>query len=382
MNIVLGWGYLINKKDLNSIKDSLKYCRDKYILYEKEDQIFLTKDGDHMILKELMEIPTELLYKSIRKEKFVVFKFEKYETLNLGEIQFLKSSFCLYKENSNEDEELSFLKMGKDMKLSEHFENLSNILLNNIILCLRNVDNIYVYKIIDIEFYAWNDGHKDFFSPKVDEHQLLGRWYFHRSSKNYKKGNFKGIDITFGNNQTYASIKIISIKNINNGKIISGSSKCVDEILEKLKVDNVSSLLSKYDLSLVKGPLYIKYKNQSVKYDKIYNTSRTTLSFSKIKHLALNDYNWKYYIDNYRYTVDPKLSYGKIHILIDYFKKEIDDYKEISKVIDIGSTIIEKYHKYWINIGDIEQSISKINTKPTNQEYIMISSWLNKLYRI
>jgi hypothetical protein len=60
------------------------------------------------------------------------------------------------------------------------------------------------YRLAEVEFYYWGGALKDVFTHRDDRQRESGRWYFHRDVTDkslYRTGNFKGLDLTFGNGE-------------------------------------------------------------------------------------------------------------------------------------------------------------------------------------
>lgn len=121
------------------------------------------------------------------------------------------------------------------------------------------------YRIVEIEFYEYSDGHPDIFTHCHPQQLTHDEWYFHRGSKKpdskYRGGTFKGVDITFGNKNTnkFGGMIIRSIHNIETGETIEGPCRCVNQILSDCKVDNINDLVSSIDLNVEKQDLlYVK----------------------------------------------------------------------------------------------------------------------------
>lgn len=68
-----------------------------------------------------------------------------------------------------------------------------------------------IYYLVEIEFYYYNQQHPDPFTHKDPLQLTCGRWYFHRQGNKYRSGSFKGIDLTFGDGETFGGILIRSI---------------------------------------------------------------------------------------------------------------------------------------------------------------------------
>lgn len=98
------------------------------------------------------------------------------------------------------------------------------------------------YEFLDIEFYFYNEKiHPDPYSHSFQyassvrkKESVTGSWYFHRFTGMEKYTHTRrGLDITYGDGekQRYGGILIRSIKNLQDGRVISGPSRVVAEII-------------------------------------------------------------------------------------------------------------------------------------------------------
>ncbi len=128
--------------------------------------------------------------------------------------------------------------------LQLRFHELADVLLNQSILIVGNMK----YRICEIEFYAYSENHQDPYVHRHPEQLKFGNWYFHQiKTKNgfsYKGGNYKGIDLTLGDNSNFVGVLIRSIESIEMPKRIEGPSLVVDKLLSDLDADSVAELSS------------------------------------------------------------------------------------------------------------------------------------------
>lgn len=103
-----------------------------------------------------------------------------------------------------------------------------------------------VYEFCELELYLHSEQHPD---PTVHCHpvqNMYGKWYFHRTSNKpgakYRGGTFKGLDMTFGDDENYFGILIRSIYSKDTG-IISGPCLVVNHILDRYQVETIDDLL-------------------------------------------------------------------------------------------------------------------------------------------
>lgn len=112
--------------------------------------------------------------------------------------------------------------------------DIYNYLLNNVWLKVGNER----CRIVEIEQYS----HPDPYIHCTSEQFTSYRWYFHKSGSNYRNGNYKGLDLTFGTETHCGGILLRSIET--NGVLIEGPSKLVDFILSTTGHSSISSLVA------------------------------------------------------------------------------------------------------------------------------------------
>ena len=59
------------------------------------------------------------------------------------------------------------------------------------------------HRLIEVEVYYHSPAHPDPFAHKDKVQLESGRWYFHRTHGQYRGGNFKGLDLAFGDGVAY-----------------------------------------------------------------------------------------------------------------------------------------------------------------------------------
>jgi len=138
------------------------------------------------------------------------------------------------------------------------------------------------FRICEIEFYVKNNNHDDKYTHGDSHQKTYGKWYFHRyPNGSYKSGTYKGLDLTFGNNDTFFGILIRSIYDNETDEMIDGPCKVVNKILllndnevhdVKEYMENRSSPLSARSTK----NFYLKRKNLPL--ERIYKGPRIGLS--------------------------------------------------------------------------------------------------------
>lgn len=118
------------------------------------------------------------------------------------------------------------------------------------------------YRIIELEFYLIGGVHDDIFTHQ-DKQQLTScQWYFHRTGNQYRSGNYKGLDLTFGTHSLniiltlklgkdcYGGILIRAIEDISTGKLFDGPCISVNQLLASLSMTEVTEIVGLLSLPL------------------------------------------------------------------------------------------------------------------------------------
>ena len=176
-------------------------------------------------------------------------------------------------------------------------DKMAESILNKHQLLIPDTDGeLHEYRICEIEFYVKNENHKDEYTHQDELQKTYGKWYFHRTkSGNYKGGTYKGVDLTFGNEDTYFGVLIRSICSTDGGEFIEGPCRCVNTILELNDCKNVGDYME----DRVNPPsarstsnFHIKRCTGLEKYD-IYSGPRIGLSN---KYPEFKDRSYRYVI--------------------------------------------------------------------------------------
>lgn len=160
-----------------------------------------------------------------------------------------------------------------------NFNALADKLLNNTILCVKNKR----FRLCEIEMYYKNDAHPDHYVHSDPDQKTKGNFYFHKyKNGTFKSGTFKGVDITFGNDNTYFGVLIRSIQNIDTNEFTEGSCNCVTKILSVFNVKDVKELFNihypdKNIINITDSELYLKM-DDNLDREIVYNGPRIGLS--------------------------------------------------------------------------------------------------------
>ena len=168
-------------------------------------------------------------------------------------------------------------KLDTSKPTNELVVKMAQILLQNYIICVKNNR----FQICEIEFYINSESHPDTYTHGDPLQKNYGKIYFHKSNgKSYKGGTFKGMDLTFGNENMFFGILIRSMYDIDNKTMICGPCNCVNMILSLNNCSNVGEFMEKrmepFDATQDKSICFVK--NNIPFQDQIYLGTRIGLS--------------------------------------------------------------------------------------------------------
>ena len=232
------------------------------------------------------------------------------------------------------------------------FKKIAKEIFNNYLLKIK--DN--KYRITEIEFYYYDKCiHPDPYVHRDNRQQSCGEWYFHRykESDKLKVGNYKGLDITFGNNSSFGGILIRAIEKQNEeNDYTEGPCKVVNCILEIEKDDNEkykqlvkeiekTDIFENNKINKKISLIYLSYSEK--KNDIVYKCPRKGLSIKS--NLSSN---WeKYIMKPYRYLLYPRKTTKERNLLALGLLHE-----KYNKDLNNAESIINKFGSVKITVAN------------------------------
>lgn len=168
------------------------------------------------------------------------------------------------------------------------------------------------YLIKEIEFYFSGEhyNHKDSYVHsnqyrKVKRQGKFGEWYFHRYTniESYRKQKFRGVDLTFGNEEfgNSGGILIRQVQNIGSSQIISGISNIVGEIMKNVGDENFHEIATQTGQLAFDKKCILHLENYDASHSNpIYKSTRVIPK-------AKEEKQEEYYSKLYRYFNDSKI---------------------------------------------------------------------------
>jgi hypothetical protein len=229
------------------------------------------------------------------------------------------------------------------------FTDIAQYLLNNFHLSINNEP----HRIIEIECYYYSPTHQDVFAHRDAIQLNCARWYFHKIGGTYKGGTFKGLDLTFGDSNSYGGILIRTVETPG-GSIICGPSLCVDYLLSKCDSKNITMLDDKIaQRTAFDNSNILRLSTSPIcGQNKIFTTARVGLSLKK----ATSTNNMQsFLLRPYRYLTEPrKITKGKVHLILALHRSGIN-IEEICQTTGSPRRSVQRYIDEF-KIGQQEQN--------------------------
>jgi len=169
----------------------------------------------------------------------------------------------------------------------------------------------------------------DVFTHQDALQESSGKWYFHKSGSGYKGGNYKGLDITFGQNG-FGGILIRAIEEIKPSEYLEGPCNCVNHILKCNGAKEIVDFVKQKNFNLSvskKSKLYLR-KTDTLPKLEVVSGPRVGLTLKK------TDGDRAYFImKNYRFMCQPlKVRKGRRELVLGLYSigKSAKEIKEIS----------------------------------------------------
>jgi len=202
-----------------------------------------------------------------------------------------------------------------------HFDEIANALLNRSIFFIGGLP----HRVLELEFYCNGHQHIDLFAHGHERQKKRAEWYFHMTGKGYKGGSYKGLDVTFGDDEFYGGILLRTIQPLyGDFAPIEGPSLLVDHVLRTTNSSGIEELVSGFDLTAelkspekTDHPLFFVHFDldkeiPAIKSGTVYKGARVGLSMK-----TFQDGKETYVGKFYRYMIDPeKIKKGRHYFVV------------------------------------------------------------------
>jgi len=194
--------------------------------------------------------------------------------------------------------ELDVKKLDSILHIQVQFDKVATMMMNGFVL----VDSGKKYRLFEIEFYYYSAIHPDPFVHRHPQQLTRSRWYFHKKGAIFRPGIYRGVDLTFGDEdaKTYGGILIRGIVDLENRKdYVYGPAKCVDHFRESFgqdieKVDDKPAIKS--------ACLHLYLEKEELSEEQVISGPRVGLPVRPAEHLS-NMFRYAHY----RYIIYPQL---------------------------------------------------------------------------
>jgi len=252
------------------------------------------------------------------------------------------------------------------------FDEIAHYLLNRCVLKINGTTK----RVCEVEFYFCGGTHQDTFTHQDEVQQLNARWYFHKTGKKYRTGNYKGLDVTFGmDNKGYGGILFRAISDVDGSNYLSGPCLLVNDVLSLCEVKDIDELVGKENFSLhadhAGSLLYLEESNE-LKEAKLYESPRFGLNLK-----GKNEKGHTFIMRNYRYVIFPeKNKKGKPHIAVKLHNDGIPK-ANISKILKSTAKNVDGWIQAYEE-GQTMETENFIGMKLSNSDVCKLYGCLNK----
>ncbi len=228
-----------------------------------------------------------------------------------------------------------------DQAFVSWFQTIADVLLRS----SRLVINGASHRLTEVEFYYHSATHPDPFSHRHSLGKQIGRWYLHRSGEGLRNGNYKGLDVTFGNESAFGGILFRSLETPEN-TLIDGPSLLVDYIMKQTRIDSVRDLNSRLLPHLAwndQGPIYLQWNERNDAL-RIWQSSRIGMSLKRNDH---PEARLSYFFKRYRFLTEPRrIRKGRLSLCLNLLK----DGLRPEEIKVLTGCPLRSLHQYQANI--------------------------------
>jgi 3-methyladenine DNA glycosylase Mpg len=221
---------------------------------------------------------------------------------------------------------------------------------------LRLVVGRQPHRLVEIEFYYWSKSHPDPFTHRDPIQFHIGHWYFHRTRGVYRGGSFKGLDLTFGQDDASGGVLIRGLETPE-GKRIDGPSLCVDHLLDAAGAATVAELDRAINKRLAwekDNPLILEVTD-ALENRPRFQSPRVGLM---LKRVAARTEGTRFVMRPYRYLTEPRRTKkGKLHLVL-ALHAQGNGVHDIQRLTNCPLRTIERY------IADFERGRKEADFAP------------------
>ncbi len=203
--------------------------------------------------------------------------------------------------------ELDVKKLDSIPRIHVQFEKVAGMMMNGFVLVVSGKE----YRLFEIEFYYHSAIHPDPFVHRHPQQLSTSRWYFHKKGAIFRPGIYRGVDLTFGDEdaKTYGGILIRGIVDLENRKdYIYGPARCVDHFRESFGQD----IAKADDKPAIKSACpYLYLEKKELSEEQVISGPRVGLPVRPAEHLS-NMFRYAHY----RYIIYPQLPHKGKKVLI------------------------------------------------------------------
>lgn len=197
------------------------------------------------------------------------------------------------------------------------------------------------HRFTEVEFYVTTANHDDPFTHGDEMQREFARWYHHRTGGEYRGGTYKGLDLAFGRDDTYAGMLIRGVESTEPpAKLLDGPCVCVDHLLSLVKHGSVPSFVDSYDRAVDgkdSAPSYLEVGDESAL--PLYRSARVGLSLKR----GASERRVRFIAAPYRFLTEPsRIKKGRVQLVCAMHARG-ESAATIASVTGTRQTQVQKY---------------------------------------
>jgi hypothetical protein len=170
------------------------------------------------------------------------------------------------------------------------------------------------HRFTEVEFYVTNSAHDDPFTHGDPMQREFVRWYHHRTGREFRGGTYKGLDLTFGDERTFAGMLIRGVASLDSPAMLwDGPSVCVDHLLSSVGHASVASFVAAYDREADEkrsSPSYVRV--DAARDQPVFRSARVGLSLER----GATASRVKFIGAPYRFLTEPaRIKKGRVQLV-------------------------------------------------------------------
>lgn len=226
------------------------------------------------------------------------------------------------------------------------------------------------FRIVELEMYKQSPDHPDPYVHSSPIQRMFGKLYFHTFRGSFREGTYRGMDITFGNEEISGGILVRSIEK-SDGTIEEGPCKCVNRFLQTLGFNSVTDLVTSTWGSNPPDAFADDSLIKLVPVDDL--DQRRVFASPRIGLAAKRDIRFlSFLMKRYRFLTRPTLSKNKIMVAVSMVKYDNISEDDVVKLCNIRRSKLTEIVETFDEATTVDPLVLSYKNRPNVKELISL----------